>query len=98
MRGLVSFVGGYTVLIAARQIDLRDLAPDAESRRRSPIASATAGIYPETAQAAKPGRKRLLEPHEESPGPELTTMRMAGELKVEACRFGCERRPRLVRE
>ena len=75
-----------------------DLRWGAQALRRSPIASATAGIYPETAQAAKPGRKRLLEPHEESPGPELTAMRMARELKVEAGRFGCERRPRLVRE
>src|SRR5579883_1530172 len=76
----------------------RDLRRYAQALGRAPVAAAAAGVDPQAPEPVKARRKRLLQPHEEIPRPELAAMRVARQLQVEAGVRGRRCRARLMCE
>src|SRR3989475_7712456 len=83
-RGLVSFVRRYTLLIAARQFDERDLAAHAEPRRRSPVAGAAAHVQHRVIDAMQTRDDRLKPSDQQVEWKELSAVCVSGKLKIDA--------------
>ena len=60
------------------QAQASDLGRSTEPLGRPPVASAAAGVNPQSLQSMQSGRERLLKSDEEIPRPELATVGMAG--------------------
>src|SRR2546428_6913873 len=83
-RGLASSVPRYTLLIAARQFDERDLAAHAETRRRAPVAGAAAHVQHRVIDAMQTRDDRLEPSDQQIEWKELSAVRMSGKLQVDA--------------
>src|SRR5207253_725258 len=81
-----------------RELEQRDLAVDAEARRRSPVARAAADVEPCPADAMEAGDDRLEEADDEVEREELAAVRVAGELKADAEAIGGAGRLRAMRQ
>src|SRR5687767_9685696 len=95
------FAVRIALLVSARRADQsqsRDLGRRTEALGWAPVTRPPAHVNPELPQPVQPGRERLLQRDEVVPWPELSSMRMAGELHVESRVNGRESRARLVRK
>ncbi len=80
------------------QSDSGDFRWNAQAVGRSPVAGAAAHVNPKIPQTMQSGGERLEVAYEKIPGPELTAMRVPGDLNVEAGAGRGIRRTRLVRQ
>src|SRR5262245_53328983 len=84
LRGRPARAVNYLTASGPHKADAGDLGRDAEAHGRAPVARAAIDVHPGASEAMQPRGERLLQPHEQVPGPELAAVRVAGELQVEA--------------